>query len=283
MIDSLFFEKISCGALVCKNDSYSTILEANSAFYSMIGYSKKEMEDKFQNRFSELVLDDLSVILKKVNNAINSKNTLDYEFRIKHKTGETIWIHDVATYDPENDVFNVIIMDITYRERILEKVYKLSEIDTLSTLLNRGALESKITSQFENPNNSSQVMILIDLDNFKYINDNMGHIVGDEVISSFGKKLKTFFKKDEIVGRLGGDEFLIYINNVPSEVCVNVILKNLLKQINYTMNGITIESSVGVVYDKNVKYNFSELYHFVDLALYRTKNNKKGSFLLKIV
>ncbi|MGL6167874.1 MAG: sensor domain-containing diguanylate cyclase [Fusobacteriaceae bacterium] len=283
IIDSTFFEKISCGALICKNDLYSTIITANNAFYNMIGYSKDEMQEKFQNRFSELVVDDLTDILRKVNHTVNSQITLDYEFRIKNKLGEIILIHDVATYDSVNDVFNIIIMDITYRENTLKYIQHLSETDTLSNLLNRRALETKITAMIKSSNTFSQTMILIDLDNFKEINDSMGHLVGDEVISHFGKKLKNIFTKDEIVGRLGGDEFLIYIHNTKSENCIRNLIKRLLKEINFSLNNIAIECSFGVIYDKTAQYNFSELYRLSDSALYKVKKKKKGEFFLKIV
>jgi two-component system sensor histidine kinase EvgS len=129
MVNIGFFEKIGCGALICKNDEYSTILEANSEFYKMIGYTKEEMKTLYQNRFSELVVDDLSEILEKVNQAVDSKKRLDYEYRIKNKDNKIMWIHDVAVYDEEENVFYVVIMDITYREENLERIYNILEKD----------------------------------------------------------------------------------------------------------------------------------------------------------
>ncbi|MGL6023575.1 MAG: sensor domain-containing diguanylate cyclase, partial [Cetobacterium sp.] len=274
-----FFEKISCGALVCKNDPYSTIIKANSAFYKMIGYTEEEMIQQFDNRFSELVIDDLNVILKKVNHAVDFKNVLDYEFRIKTKSGKILWIHDIATYDSKMNVFNVVIMDITYRENLLNHAYKLSEIDTLSNLLNRGALEKKIKNKISSTESKSQAMILIDLDNFKYINDTEGHQVGDEIIVSIGKKLKNLFSENEVVGRLGGDEFLVYIDNLFSKKSLDEYIELIIKELNYNLDeNIFIKSSIGVVFDKDRKYNFSELYKFADIALYNVKKNTKGKY-----
>ncbi|MGL5963802.1 MAG: sensor domain-containing diguanylate cyclase [Fusobacteriaceae bacterium] len=277
-----FFEKISCGALVCKNDPYSTIIKANSAFYKMVGYTEKEMIQQFNNRFSSLVIDDLDQILQKVNHAVNSNNVLDYEFRIRTKSGNIMWIHDVATYDSEQDVFNIVIMDITYREHLLNYAYKLSEIDTLSGLLNRGALEKTISNKINTSENLSQAMILIDLDNFKYVNDTLGHQVGDDIIVLVGEKLKKIFFNNEVVGRLGGDEFLIYMNDI-SKNEVEKYIELIKKEMNSSADKISIESSIGVVFDNFGKYNFTELYKFADIALYNVKNNKKGNFFLKIV
>ncbi|MGL5797686.1 MAG: sensor domain-containing diguanylate cyclase [Cetobacterium sp.] len=281
LTDYNYFERISCSILLCRNDEFSTIINANSSFYKLIEYTEQEMLGLFNNRFSELIVDDLSSILKKINHAVYSETVLDYEFRIKTKSGKIIWIHDIATYDSEYDVFNIVIMDITYKEHLLNHAYQLSEIDSLSKLLNRGALEKKINSLIHNSETKSQAMILIDLDNFKTINDSFGHQAGDEVIALFGQRLKTVFTKYEIVGRLGGDEFLIYIPNIASQSELIHYVEMLTKDKNYELNNIPIQSSIGVIFDKHKKYNFSELYKFSDLALYNVKNSgEKGSYFL---
>lgn len=276
-----FFEKISCGALICKNDPYSTIVQANNAFYNLIGYTKEEMQQLFDNKFSALVLDDLEEILKKVSDSVKNTNILDYEFRIKNKYGHTLWIHDIATYNPEDDLFYVVIMDITYRENILQNISKSSEMDSLSNLLNRGALEKQIKNKISSKKTKSQAMFLIDLDNFKKLNDTMGHQVGDEVIKVVGEKLKTIFNKNFILGRLGGDEFVIYLDNPSSEKILHQYMKNILNSLNLSSNNITIESSIGAVYDSKKIYSFEELYRISDIALYEVKNEKKGNYLLK--
>ncbi|MGL5797846.1 MAG: sensor domain-containing diguanylate cyclase [Cetobacterium sp.] len=276
-----YFERISCSILLCKNDEFSTIINANSSFYKLIEYTEKEMLELFNNRFSELVVDDLSSILKKINHAVDSKTVLDYEFRIKTKSGKIIWIHDIATYDSEYDIFNVVIMDITYKEHLLNHAYQLSEIDSLSKLLNRGALEKKINSLIDNFETKSQAMILIDLDNFKTINDSFGHQAGDEVIALFGQNLKIISTGQEVIGRLGGDEFLIYIPNVTSQSELIHYVEMINQWIKCELNNILIQSSIGVIFDQNKRYNFSDLYKFSDIALYNVKNSEqKGRYFL---
>ncbi|MGL5543792.1 MAG: sensor domain-containing diguanylate cyclase [Cetobacterium sp.] len=276
-----FFEKISCGALICKNDPYSTIVKANSAFYDLIGYTEEEMQQLFDNNFSALVLDNLEDILKKINNSIKKTNILDYEFRIRNKKGDTLWIHDIATYNPEDDLFYIVIMDITYRENILQDISKSSEIDSLSNLLNRGALEKQIKNKISSSNTKSQAMFLIDLDNFKKLNDTMGHQVGDEVIKVVGEKLRTIFNKNFILGRLGGDEFIIYLDNPSSEKILHHYMKSILNSLKLNLNNISIASSIGAIYDSKNIHSFEELYKISDTALYEVKNKQKGNYLLK--
>ena len=280
MKDIDFFEKISCGALICKNDKYSTILKANSAFYKMVGYTEDEMKKIHKNRFSELVVDDLTEILEKVNEAVGSEKKLDYEYRIKNKDNKIMWIHDVATYDEENNLFHVIIMDITYREEELNRVRRNLEKDLLSNLLNRAALEKKVKNKIDKKIFGIQSLIIIDLDNFKCINDNMGHQKGDEVISFIGTKLKEIFHKEGIVGRLGGDEFAVYLENI-TKIDLEVYLKRMIDELEITIEKIKIKSTIGVAYDKKGRCNFKELYKLADLALYSLKRTNKGSYLIK--
>lgn len=126
-----FFYDNHCPMLICKNDKYSTIIEANNAFYCLVGYSRNEMERIYNNHFSSLVIDDVSKILDKVKLTIKCNNVLNYEFRIKNKLGKTIWIHDIATYDSKTDTFFVTIMDITYRQNQLELIEKRVNYDNL--------------------------------------------------------------------------------------------------------------------------------------------------------
>ncbi|OLQ87732.1 hypothetical protein BIY21_16650 [Vibrio ponticus] len=127
-----FLEKNNCALLLCKNDQYSTIIEANSAFYRLVGYTPEEMVSLFNNRFASLVIDDVSQILQKVSRSLQDNSTLDYEFRIQNKQGQTLWIHDIATYDKKLDCFFVVIMDITYRQNALDSIVKTTSIDNLT-------------------------------------------------------------------------------------------------------------------------------------------------------
>lgn len=104
---------INAGVLYCKNDEYSTILYANVHFYEMIGYEKDEFAILFGNRFAELVIDDVSSILKSIDVHIERDEDLNFEYRMRNKKGEIFWVHDTAKYEKEYDCWYVTIMDIT--------------------------------------------------------------------------------------------------------------------------------------------------------------------------
>lgn len=104
---------INAGVLYCKNDEHSTILYANDYFYQMIGYEKDEFAILFSNRFADLVMDDVSHILKTIDEKIARGEDLDYEFRMRNKQGEIFWVHDTAKYEQEYNCWYVTIMNIT--------------------------------------------------------------------------------------------------------------------------------------------------------------------------
>ena len=130
-----FFQKSNCALLLCNNDPFSTIIDANDAFYRLVGFSREEMVHEHDNRFANLVIDNLSQILEKVAYSLQDNSTLDYEFRIRNKEGKTLWIHDIATYDKELDCFFVVIMDITYQQNALDAIVKTTNIDNLTRWL----------------------------------------------------------------------------------------------------------------------------------------------------
>lgn len=272
-----FFKNNACAMLICKNDPYSTIVEANDAFYNMVGYSRESMEKIHKNRFSNIVCDELIDILDKVSNAINKGDSLDYEYRICNQKGENLWIHDIATYDPVSDHFYVVIMDITYRQIALESVSKVANIDSLTGLLNRSHLEEKITQEIESLKGSSSfAMCLIDLDNFKAINDSFGHLIGDHVLATMGDKLSTLFESNYIIGRLGGDEFAVFLTNIGSIETLSAISQTIVDTLVYEFRGVVVSASVGVYFDKSGTYDFNSMYEAADKALYCVKNKEKG-------
>jgi len=276
-----FFDKISCASLICKNDPFSTVLVANKAFYDLIGYSAEEFQLQLDNQFSQLVVDNLDDILIKVSEATRNRKVLDYEYRIKHKNGDIIWIHDIATYHADEDVFYVVIMDISYRERQLKRATKTSEIDFLSHVLNRRGLERKIKVAMHDARSSSQGLILLDLDNFKQVNDRFGHQAGDEIITGVGMVLKDLFAERGIAGRLGGDEFMVYVNGLSCQAELAEIISTISSRIHFTFDDIHVGSSIGAIYEERATLGFEALYARADTALYQVKNDQKGQFAIE--
>ena len=102
-------------------------------------------------------------------------------------------------------------------KRKREGLLHLAETDQLTGLYNKVTTERKIKEYFEENPNSQSLLFVLDIDNFKKINDTMGHAFGDEVLREIGQGLKQQFRASDIIGRAGGDEFIILLKHVTED------------------------------------------------------------------
>lgn len=153
--------------------------------------------------------------------------------------------------------------------------------DPLTNLYNRRYVERYIDLQLEEGDNCT--FMLIDLDNFKNVNDNLGHEVGDEILCQVSNILKHSFRKSDCVARIGGDEFLVIMPSILEEKYVNNKISGILNKFpimahrNGIEDQIPVSVSIGVVFSNVEKYNdYEELYRRADEYMYKAKNSGKG-------
>lgn len=162
-----------------------------------------------------------------------------------------------------------------------------AERDPLTGLYNRMTTDRLIDDFLADPAalvSGLSAFLLIDLDRFKYVNDNYGHGSGDEVLMGMADKLKHIVRKSDIVGRMGGDEFVVFLKNFKDldmirkradEICVS------LKEISFAADpDYRVTGSVGVAIVPPEKASLAELYKCADLALYAAKNRGKDQYAL---
>jgi len=160
---------------------------------------------------------------------------------------------------------------------------KAAEQDSMTGLLNHDYTFKYITNYLNTDGiDNTSVLLMIDVDNFKSVNDNYGHQTGDEVLIRVAQTIKNAFRSDDIKGRVGGDEFMVLMKNCGSKVAIDQKVPELIKSLNFSYsNGIstaTISCSIGVsIYEGDSK-SFDQLYYEADAALYRAKAAGKNSF-----
>ncbi len=201
--------------------------------------------------------------------------------------GEERWVHTSITLTKEEDTSDIIavftltdeIHDVIEREHASKKA---AEKDPLVPMLNKKATERYIKEHLAQKKNGA--LFMIDLDNFKSINDTFGHSYGDAVIKDIANKIIHTFRSDDIIGRIGGDEFMVFIKNNIDKNRISEKANKLLHDIHtsYTEKGQTIEisSSIGIAIVKDDRLSFSELYQMADLAMYSCKKKSKNAFLI---
>lgn len=127
--------------------------------------------------------------------------------------------------------------------------------------------------------------MLFDIDNFKKVNDNLGHIEGDLLIIHIATKIKSFFRAEDCVARLGGDEFLAFIpNEIDIEEIENKtksILRSCYISVGEGHDAIQISCSIGIFNLKeSINYSFEDIYRLADEALYESKRNGKNTYTI---
>ena len=175
----------------------------------------------------------------------------------------------------------ILIMNMTKSSKANKELINKAQTDLLTDLLNKIATEDQIKEYLQGDGKDKRsMMFVLDIDNFKNINDTMGHAFGDEVIATLGKQLRSEFRVNDIVGRTGGDEFTIFLKDLKDDNLLKSeanrvlgIFKNF-KVGEYTKYFAT--ASIGVsIYPQDAD-SFEGLYKAADQALYKAKNRGKN-------
>lgn len=177
----------------------------------------------------------------------------------------------------------LITLNVVSRIRSNEKTKDLADkadTDLLTELNNKLATERKIKEYIEACSKEQGVLFVIDVDNFKKINDTMGHAFGDEVLSAIGHGIRGEFRVSDIVGRTGGDEFMVFLKDVKDDILIEQESKRLTRFFKDLRVGEYVKysptASIGAaVFPRDAK-DFEGLYKAADKALYKAKERGKN-------
>lgn len=177
-------------------------------------------------------------------------------------------------------VISINIISKIYNIKKQKQLEEKADTDLLTGLNNKLATERKIKEFIEKHPDSQSMMFILDIDNFKKINDTMGHAFGDEVLRSLGKQIGVLFRATDIVGRAGGDEFIIFLKNITDTETIKKEAKKVedffkdFKTGEYTKYSAT--ASIGVAIFPKEGANFESIYKAADQALYKAKKRGKN-------
>lgn len=189
-------------------------------------------------------------------------------------------VNPFVAEDVVRRVKNAIASGRRFMEIIKEynDVALLAQLDQMTGIYNHTTAEALISSTLLNSNNPC-VLIMLDIDNFKNINDTHGHVYGDNVLRRFAQLLHSFFRQGDIVARMGGDEFLVFMANAPSDKIILSKCNELISEIqssNKDKSKLQALCSLGIaVSDSKIK-TFEQLYKNADIALYEAKKSGKN-------
>lgn len=156
-----------------------------------------------------------------------------------------------------------------------------ADTDLLTELYNKLATERKIQEYLSSDPEGRGLMFILDIDNFKKINDTMGHAFGDTLLRTLGKEIKAEFRATDIIGRTGGDEFIVFLKNLNDDASIEHEANRLLRFFqDFKAGGDYVKysatASIGAAIFPDDAANFKDLYVAADKALYRAKKRGKN-------
>lgn len=209
--------------------------------------------------------------------------------------GQDYWVrYQMAViHSRENRPCRIIgrVLDNNEQKQRELKYRRKSQIDELTGIYNRSAARKAIRRLLAGDSCKSGCMLLcIDVDNFKQVNDQFGHPFGDQVLIYIAKRMKSFFRENDIYARFGGDEFIAFLPNSVSKEKTWARVGEFARSftsgqevLEWKGRKIAIKISVGGVYSKNGRETADTLYQAADVALYKAKfGGKNRSYLLEI-
>lgn len=177
------------------------------------------------------------------------------------------------------------ILDIDAEKKKAQNLMERAQRDMLTKLYNKGSSQEYIQAVLANnvPGKMAALMI-IDLDNFKHMNDTMGHLFGDALLSEVAHSIQKQFRSEDIVGRVGGDEFLVFLGQIPNAALAEQKAVQVMKAIGemavQELTEVELSCSIGIAIYPECGQTYHELFQRADQALYRAKNQGKGRYCI---
>ncbi len=258
----------------------------NAEFVRLSEFKPADLVGKSQHSFKNAMVDEQDY--QSILDALQKQTKWQGEVLNKRKDGSSYWtILSVSGIRNELDELTHILwssIDNTQLHEAQETINKLAFYDSLTGLANRRLLKDRLDRALIAAKRHEErvAIIMCDLDNFKMINDSLGHDAGDELLKQLSYAMKSVIREDDLVARLGGDEFVIILDGIANMDEIIDIAGNLLELIEQPIEllrtKVAVSASLGItIYPEDGRYS-SELLRNADLAMYHAKSRGKNSF-----
>ncbi len=270
----------------------SRAVELNGAVAQAFGEEIAKMGTVDMSSLLDRLHESDQGLVKYITKAVrDGESRYETEVRIRREDDEYSWykLEAVIVRDKNNNTEKVVgslknSEDQIAKEHVLKNK---AERDLLTGLLNKITMQNSVEDIIKQRPYSTFAFYIVDMDNFKAVNDNLGHAVGDKVLVDVANKLTLLFNEYDYLGRLGGDEFAVMLvipenmSNYSSRL-IDLKAKSLCDNLKETYSdeniSVTVSASIGIaIYDKDGK-SFEELYKHADQALYHSKNEGKNRY-----
>lgn len=232
--------------------------------------------------------DDVQAVRRILDAMSTGTAYMEEELRIADNLGNYHWgrVRATALFDEMGNPFRVIgvIMDIDRDRRQTYELRIKAERDSLTKLYNKNTGREQVERHLQTmvPGDMG-AMFIIDVDNFKHINDSYGHMFGDAVLSKLAENISSIFRSSDVVSRIGGDEFMVFMPHIPNAATAYSHAEQILNAfggiLHENMYSHNLSCSIGVAIATSEENDFQSLFSHADQALYQAKRCGKNNYV----
>ena len=267
-------------------DVTNDVFEASSKILRSMG-TRTRIENAIENMTYGDILDhrDVPAFIGALSNALSGQRKNSFDARVINNRGDGVWhrIKFYVIYDENGDAVQFVgtLTDIDKEKKEKNRLIVQAETDQLTGFLNKISTALKVNDFIREHDDGA--LFLFDIDDFKKLNDTYGHHVGDVFLKEFTNKLLLSFRATDILGRVGGEEFIIYLSGVGNNINY---LEEKAVQIQNICHSIRLDvaperefsCSIGIALVPKDGNNYTEIYEKADEAMYSVKKSGKNNF-----
>ncbi len=284
-LDAKVFEHSQEGVLV--TDANRKVISVNKAFSEITGYSEAEVVGK--NPMFLSANKNRPELSKSVNESILQQGFWKGEVWSRKKDGtifpELLSISKLEEHPNKISHYVAVFSDITKIKQSEARLEKLAHYDALTGLPNRLLLKSRIdhaVKQARRHDTHKLGLLFLDLDQFKMVNDSLGHMVGDELLKQVASRLRSRIREEDTISRLGGDEFVVLIEDITQVEDLVCIAQDIIEQINLPFflqdKEAFVGTSIGIAIYPDDTQETDKLLTYADAAMYKAKQNGRNGY-----
>lgn len=241
----------------------------------------------FLSKASHVHPEDLPALMRCRGEILSGAAYKEIEIRLAGKDGQYRWSRCRLTtqFDEQGKPLKAVgvLIDIDDQKRQAQELIDRAERDLLTKLYNKTSSRARIENYLQNrqPGEMAALMV-IDIDDFKRVNDRYGHMFGDAVLTELASTIAGFFRGQDIVGRIGGDEFTVFMTGLPNreiaERRAEQIIETFQGMLRENMQELTLSCSIGLAFSQDVGDTYQTLFEQADRALYQSKAAGKNRY-----